>query len=292
MGEPVEERAGQPFGAEDLGPFVEGEIRGHQRRRLLIALGEDLEQPLSAGLRQRHVAELVDDQQILRGELLLHAQQALLIPGLEQVVHARGGGDKAHPIALLTGRQPPTPAHSASCRCRSLPSANTFSRRSRYSERASSSTRRVFNDGIARNSKVSRLFTTGNVAALMRRSVGPLLAVEQLQLAEAEQVAWTVQAFLGAVPGHFVVLAQKGGQAQGLEMGVEQPGRFPPSLGPRPQQRQVARRRGRRPARGRQMRILRQVEPGRPLFDAAPHEMLDGIEADHTQAPRRPGWRR
>ena len=24
MGEPVEERAGQPFGAEDLGPFVEG----------------------------------------------------------------------------------------------------------------------------------------------------------------------------------------------------------------------------------------------------------------------------
>ena len=31
------------------------------------------------------------------------------------------------------------------------------------------------------------------------------------------------------------------------------------------------------------MRILRQIEPGRPVFDAAQHEMLDGIEADHAQ---------
>ena len=76
MGQPIEQRASQPLGAEDLGPFVEGQIRGHQRRCLLVALGEDLEQQLGAGLRQRHVAELVDDQEILFGELLLHAQQA------------------------------------------------------------------------------------------------------------------------------------------------------------------------------------------------------------------------
>ena len=31
------------------------------------------------------------------------------------------------------------------------------------------------------------------------------------------------------------------------------------------------------------MRILRQVEAGRPVFDAAQHEMLDGVEADHAQ---------
>ena len=31
MGQPVEQRAGEAFGAEDLGPFVEGEIRGHER---------------------------------------------------------------------------------------------------------------------------------------------------------------------------------------------------------------------------------------------------------------------
>ena len=50
MGQPVEQRAGEAFGPEDLGPFVEGEIRGHERRRLLVALGEDLEQQLGAGL--------------------------------------------------------------------------------------------------------------------------------------------------------------------------------------------------------------------------------------------------
>ena len=49
MSQPIEQRASQPFGAEDLGPFVEGQIRGHQRRRLLVALGEDLEQQLGAG---------------------------------------------------------------------------------------------------------------------------------------------------------------------------------------------------------------------------------------------------
>ena len=56
--------------------------------------------------RQRDVAELVHDQYILRDERRLHAQQALVIPGLEQVVHHRGGGGEAHPRAFLPGRQP------------------------------------------------------------------------------------------------------------------------------------------------------------------------------------------
>ena len=42
----------------------------------------------------------------------------------------------------------------------------------------------------------------------------------------AEQVARTVQPFLGALPRHVVVFAQEGGQAQGLEMGVQQQGRL------------------------------------------------------------------
>ena len=31
------------------------------------------------------------------------------------------------------------------------------------------------------------------------------------------------------------------------------------------------------------MRILREIEAGRPVFDAAQHEILDGIETDHAQ---------
>ena len=64
------------------------------------------------------------------------------------------------PIGFETGRRVPE-----------LPSANTFSLRSRYSERTSSRTKLLFSDGIERNSKASRLLSTGNLAALMRRSV-------------------------------------------------------------------------------------------------------------------------
>jgi hypothetical protein len=51
-----------------------------------------------------------------------------------------------------------------------LPSAMMFSRRSTYSQRASSITSALFKDGSAAKSKLSRLFTVGNFAALMRRS--------------------------------------------------------------------------------------------------------------------------
>jgi len=53
-----------------------------------------------------------------------------------------------------------------------LPTAITFSRRARYSQRASSSTNilLLFREGIAAKSKLSRLFTVGNRASLMRRS--------------------------------------------------------------------------------------------------------------------------
>ena len=48
-----------------------------------------------------------------------------------------------------------------------LPMALTFSRRSMYSHQASWVTSCLFGDGIARNLKVSRLFTAGKRAALI-----------------------------------------------------------------------------------------------------------------------------
>src|SRR3546814_13012386 len=49
-----------------------------------------------------------------------------------------------------------------------LPSAMTFSRRSMYSQRASSRTRALLRLGMALKSRLSRLLTTGKRAALMR----------------------------------------------------------------------------------------------------------------------------
>ena len=61
MREAVEERAGEPLGAEHGRPLVERQIARDQRAASLVALAEDLEQQLGPGRGERHVAELVDD---------------------------------------------------------------------------------------------------------------------------------------------------------------------------------------------------------------------------------------
>ena len=103
VGQPVEQRAGQALGAEHGCPLVERQVAGDDGGAALVSLGEHLEQQLGAGLRQRHVAELVDDQQLVGGELALQAQQPLLVAGLDQLVDQGGGGGEADRQALLAG---------------------------------------------------------------------------------------------------------------------------------------------------------------------------------------------
>src|SRR3954447_529645 len=50
MREPVEQRAGEPLGGKDAGPFVKGQIAGHQGRAALVALTEHLKQQFGAAL--------------------------------------------------------------------------------------------------------------------------------------------------------------------------------------------------------------------------------------------------
>ena len=74
MGQAVEERAGEPLGAESLGPFVEGQIAGDQRRASLVFLGDQLEEEFRPGLGQGNKAQFVDDQQFDFRHLLLDAR--------------------------------------------------------------------------------------------------------------------------------------------------------------------------------------------------------------------------
>ena len=60
VGEPIEQRAGQPLGPKHAGPFVKRQIGGDNNRAALVTLAEDLEQEFRAGGRQRYIAELVD----------------------------------------------------------------------------------------------------------------------------------------------------------------------------------------------------------------------------------------
>ena len=79
VGEAIEQRAGQALGGEHAGPLVEGQIAGDDDGAAFVALAEDLEQQLGAGRRERDVAQFIDDQKLVAGELSLQAQQTLFI---------------------------------------------------------------------------------------------------------------------------------------------------------------------------------------------------------------------
>ena len=86
MGDAVEQRAGEALAGEHRRPFLEGQVRGDDGGAVLVAPAEDVEQQLASGLRQGHVAELVDDQQADPGELVLEAEQPFLVSRFEQLM--------------------------------------------------------------------------------------------------------------------------------------------------------------------------------------------------------------
>ena len=108
VGEAVQQSPGQAFRAEYLRPLIERQVGGHQDRAPLVALAEDFEQQLGAGLRERHEAEFVDDRKVILCQLLLQAQQAFFIPGLHQFMNQGSGREEADGEPLLAGRQTET----------------------------------------------------------------------------------------------------------------------------------------------------------------------------------------
>ena len=79
VGEAVQQRAGEAFRSEDLGPFVEGQVGGDQDGAPLVALAEHLEEQFRPGGGQGHEAQFVDDQQVQAGQLPLEVEQAPFI---------------------------------------------------------------------------------------------------------------------------------------------------------------------------------------------------------------------
>ena len=108
VGQAIQQGSGQAFGTEDFRPFIERQIGGDDHRASLVALRDGFEQKFGAGFGQRHEAELIDDQQMLAGELFLQAQKTPLIARFHQFMNQGGGGDKANLQALLAGRQAET----------------------------------------------------------------------------------------------------------------------------------------------------------------------------------------
>src|SRR3954462_4990412 len=68
-----------------------------------MALAEDLEQQLRAGLGERHVTQFVDDQQLCSSEVLLQSQQAALVARFLELMNEAGGGSEGNGEPPLTG---------------------------------------------------------------------------------------------------------------------------------------------------------------------------------------------
>ena len=62
VGEPVQQRAGEAFRTEHLGPLIERQVGGDQDGAPLVALAEDLEEEFRSGGGQGDEAQFVDDQ--------------------------------------------------------------------------------------------------------------------------------------------------------------------------------------------------------------------------------------
>jgi len=169
MREAVEERAGEPLRAEYARPLVERQIARDQRAASLVALAEDLEQQLGPSRRKRHVAEFIDDQQPVASELTLEPQEPFLVTRLEQFVDESRRRDEADRQALLAGRQSEPERDVALARPAVADGDDVLAPldvvRARQLQHHI-----LFNDGRARKSKLSRLLTVGNRAALIRRS--------------------------------------------------------------------------------------------------------------------------
>mmetsp|Transcript_59149 Transcript_59149/g.139299 ORF Transcript_59149/g.139299 Transcript_59149/m.139299 type:complete len:239 (+) Transcript_59149:3674-4390(+) len=100
VGQPIQKRRGHLGVAEDAGPFAEAQVGGDDHAGVLVELGEQMEQQRPAGLAERQVAELVQDEQV-------HVHQPVRdLPGLAggllgfQRVNQLHRRLEAHPFAV------------------------------------------------------------------------------------------------------------------------------------------------------------------------------------------------
>src|ERR1700730_874585 len=105
MREAIEQRAGQTWIAEDARPFLEWKIGCYDRRPVFVTLAEDLKEQFRAGLRERHVAEFVDDEQFDGGELRLEVAGTPLVAVLHQWMSEPGRREEGDREAALAGRE-------------------------------------------------------------------------------------------------------------------------------------------------------------------------------------------
>ena len=99
MGQPIQQGPGQLFAAEHLRPWGKVQIGGQDEGLPLIAPGRHLEEELGSLFRERHVADLVDDQQVHLGQTPLQVREPEAGLGFGQQVDEAGRSKEPHLVA-------------------------------------------------------------------------------------------------------------------------------------------------------------------------------------------------
>ena len=94
VGEPIEQGASQSLRPKNFCPFLEGQVRGDQSRTTFVSLAEHFEEQLGTSLGERHEAQFIDDEQFVASDLLLEAEQLLVVASFDQLVDQGGGSVK------------------------------------------------------------------------------------------------------------------------------------------------------------------------------------------------------
>ena len=110
MGEAVQQGPGHALVAHHLGPLLEGQVGGDQQAGALVGAGHHLEEELGAHLGKRHVAQLVQHEQLLAFQLFVKTLQGALLAALQQLGHQGGDRGEAHAASLGAGGAVPRAA--------------------------------------------------------------------------------------------------------------------------------------------------------------------------------------
>jgi len=70
MGQAVEQRSGHFRVSEDRRPFAEVEVGRHDDRGAFVEAADEMEQQLTARLREGEIAEFIEDQEVEAAQLL------------------------------------------------------------------------------------------------------------------------------------------------------------------------------------------------------------------------------
>ncbi len=100
MREPVKQCAGEPLRAEDLGPFLEGQIGGHHEAVVLIGPTDNLEEQLGSRLGERNVSQFIDDQQMESLEVFVHSLKPSFFSTFHELSDQVGGRVESNGSAL------------------------------------------------------------------------------------------------------------------------------------------------------------------------------------------------